>query len=208
MNFSLHSTTGQSLAKLPPAGQDLPRLKKPVRRRLSAGKVVGSGVVICLGTAGIFLANVSGMTKPLKDMFVNPHNEVVTQVVRLGELEINVVEKGALESSKNQDEFCKVEGGTTIITILAEGTQVTKGQLVCELDSAALNDSLTNQQITTKSADANYKNAILTREVAEIAVTEYVEGIYKQELATVEGEIKLAESELSRSEDRVDWCSG
>ena len=43
MNFSLHSTTGQSLAKLPPGGQDLPRLQKPVRRRLSAGKVVGTG---------------------------------------------------------------------------------------------------------------------------------------------------------------------
>ena len=28
MNFSLHSTTGQSLAKLPPAGQDLPRLQE------------------------------------------------------------------------------------------------------------------------------------------------------------------------------------
>ena len=37
-------------------------------------------------------------------------------------------------------------------------------------------------------------------------MTEYVEGIYKQDLATVEGEIKLAESELSRSADRVDWA--
>ena len=82
------------------------------------------------------------MTKPLKDMFVSPHNDIVTQVVRLGELEINVVEKGALESSKNQDEFCKVEGGTTIITIKPEGTRVTKGELVCELDSAALQRQL------------------------------------------------------------------
>ena len=69
MNFSLHSTTGQSLAKLPPAGQDLPRLQKPVRRRLSAGKIVGSGVLVCLGVAGYFLANVSGMSKPFKEMF-------------------------------------------------------------------------------------------------------------------------------------------
>ena len=90
--------------------------------------------------------------------------------------------------------------------IMPEGTPVKKGELVCELDSAALKDSLTNQQITTKSAEANYENAKLTREVAEIAVTEYVEGIYKQELATVEGEIKLAESDLSRSEDRLDWA--
>ena len=126
--------------------------------------------------------------------------------MRLGELQITVVEKGTLESSKNQDAFCNVEGGTSIIMIKPEGTRVTKGELVCELDSAALRDSLTNQQITTKSAESNFQNATLTREVAEISVTEYVEGIYKQDLATVEGEIKLAESELSRSADRVDWA--
>ena len=117
-----------------------------------------------------------------------------------------MVEKGSLESSKNEDAYCLVEGQTTIIMIKPEGTPVKKGELVCELDSAALKDQLVNQKITTKSAEANYENAKLTREVAEIAVVEYEEGIYKQDLATVEGEIKLAESDLSRSEDRLDWA--
>ena len=207
MNFSLHSTTGQSLAKLPPGGQDLPRLQRPVRRRLSAGKVMGTGVVVMLGVAGYFLSTVAGMSKPLKSFFfANPNADVVTQVVRLGDLQITVVEKGALESSKNQDAFCNVEGGTTIIMIKPEGTRVKKGDIVCELDSAALKDQLTNQRITTESAKANFGNATLTREVAEIAVIEYKEGIYKQDLATVEGEIKLAESDLSRAEDRVEWA--
>ncbi len=206
MNFSLHSTTGQSLAKLPAGGQDLPRLQKPVRRRLSAGKVVGTGVFAAACVGVYFLATVSGVSKPIKEMFISPNADIVTQTVRLGELKITVVEKGTLESSKNQDAFCNVEGGTSIIMIKPEGTQVKKDELVCELDSAALRDSLTNQQITTKSADANFRNATLTREVAEIAVREYVEGIYKQDLATVEGEIKLAESELSRALDRVDWA--
>jgi HlyD family secretion protein len=177
-----------------------------VRRRLSLGKIVGSVVFVAVCAAGIFLANVSGMTKPIKEMFVSPNADIVTQTVRLGELRISVVEKGTLESSKNQDAFCNVEGGTSIIMIKPEGTRVTKGETVCELDSAALRDNLTNQNITTKSAEANFKNAVLTREVAEIAVTEYVEGIFRQEMATVEGEIKLAESELSRSLDRVDWA--
>ncbi len=177
-----------------------------MRRRLSAGKVVGTGVfaAVCLGV--YFLATVSGMSKPLKEMFFTPNADIVTAPVRLGELKITVVEKGTLESSRNQDAFCNVEGGTSIIMIKPEGTRVKKGEVVCELDSAALKDNLINQQITTKSADANYRNATLTREVAEIAVKEYVEGIYKQDLATVEGEIKLAESELSRSLDRVDWA--
>jgi HlyD family secretion protein len=168
---------------------------------------MGTGLVVTLGVAGYFLSTVSGFSKPLRSFFfANPNNDVVTQTVRLADLQITVVEKGALESSKNQDAFCSVEGGTTIIMIKPEGTRVKKGEVVCELDSAALKDSLTNQRITTESAKANFGNATLTREVAEIAVIEYEEGIFTQDLATVEGEIKLAESDLSRAEDRVEWA--
>src|SRR5262249_53055104 len=49
--------------------------------------------------------------------------------------------------------------------------------------------------------------AKLTREVAEVAVTEYKEGIYKQDMQTVLGEIKLATSELTRAIDRIEWAS-
>jgi RND family efflux transporter MFP subunit len=42
--------------------------------------------------------------------------------------------------------------------------------------------------------------------VAEIAVVEYKEGIFVQDFATVEGEIKLSESDLARSEDRLEWA--
>ena len=62
------------------------------------------------------------------------------------------------------------------------------------------------QQIVARKAEADYHNARLTREVAEIVVLEYEEGIFKQDLATVDGEIKLAESDLSRSRDRLDWA--
>ena len=68
-----------------------------------------------------------------------------------------MVEKGALESAKNQDAFCNVEGGTTIIMIKPEGTRVKKGEVVCELDSAALRDSLTNQKITTEERQSELR---------------------------------------------------
>jgi len=163
-------------------------------------------VVCLLGAGGVVVYSNPGMSKPIKGFFSSGSNDVITYTVRAMALAQTVVERGSLESQKNEDVYCLVEGQTTIISIKAEGSQVAKGELVCELDSAALSDSLTNQQITTKSAAANYENAKLTREVAEIAVVEYVEGIYVQDLQTVEGEIKLAESDLSRSEDRVDWA--
>jgi hypothetical protein len=52
----------------------------------------------------------------------------------------------------------------------------------------------------------NTKNRKLEREVAELAVTEYVEDIFEKEKATAVGEIKLAEADLARQEDRTEWA--
>jgi ribosomal protein S20 len=47
-------------------------------------------------------------------------------------------------------------------------------------------------------ATAEYENAKLTRQVAMIAAVEYTEGIYKQDLQTVNDELTLAKSDLER----------
>jgi hypothetical protein len=65
-------------------------------------------------------------------------------------------------------------------------------------------DQSTNLMITVESARANFQNATLTREVAEIAVVEYEEGIFKQDQATLEGEHILAESDWQRAKDAVE----
>jgi hypothetical protein len=62
------------------------------------------------------------------------------------------------------------------------------------------------QRLATRKAKAFYEIAKLTRELAEIAVEEYEEATYPRDLATVEGEIKLAESDLIRSQDRLEWA--
>ena len=160
-----------------------------------------------LAVAGVALYSVPGMSKPIRGLFKTTSLQIVHHTIKPGALPITVTEKGALESAKNDDVYCQVEGQTTIISIIPEGTRVTKGQLVCELDSAALRDQLNNQKITTQGAEAAYQQSKLTREVAEIAVREYEEGIFKQEWATINGEIKLAESDLARAEDRVSWSN-
>jgi HlyD family secretion protein len=168
---------------------------------------MGAIIVIALLAAGGMAYSVPSVTKPLKSLIAGSKTDVITTTpVTYGPLPITVVEKGSVESSVNRDAYNNVEGQVTILEIKPEGTLVKMGEIVALLDSAALKDQLTNQQIATKSAAASYENAKLTREVAEIAVKEYVEGIYLQDLQTVEGEIKLAESDLSRSEDRVDWA--
>ena len=70
-----------------------------------------------------------------------------------------------------------------------------------------LEPDLTAQEIKIQGAEATYQNSKLTREISEIAVKEYEEGIYLQDKATCQGEIKLAESDLARAADRVDWAN-
>lgn len=161
--------------------------------------------VIALGAAGV-VVGVPGVGKSLKGLFASTGTRVLTFTVKPSTLSLIVNERGALESSNNIDAFCKVEGQTTIIMIKPEGTRVNKDDVVCELDKSALEDSLTNQVITTKGAEASYQNAKLTREVAEIAVTEYTEGVFKQEKEIAQADIKLSESDRQRSIDRVAWA--
>ena len=94
---------------------------------------------------------------------------------------------------------------TTIIKILPEGTVVKKGQEVCVLDSASLRDNLTTQQISTKRAESDFEQTKKNLEVAEISVKEYLEGTFPNDRQTAEGQIKLAESDLIKAKDRMEW---
>jgi hypothetical protein len=57
--------------------------------------------------------------------------------------------------------------------------------------------------LKVESAKANYHNAQLKREAAEITLKEYEEGNFKQEKASAEGELKLAEFQLRKAEPLI-----
>ncbi|HEY2156154.1 MAG TPA: efflux RND transporter periplasmic adaptor subunit [Isosphaeraceae bacterium] len=159
-----------------------------------------------LAVGGAVVAGVPSLNKPFRELFATSTREIlVSAPLKKGTLVVTINEKGNLESAKNEDVLCEVEGSTTIIFILAEGSKVKKGEKVCELDSATLNDNLKNQKITTAQAEASYQQAQLTRQVAEVAVKEYVEGTFKQNLETIQGNIAMAKAELKRAEDRYEW---
>jgi hypothetical protein len=60
------------------------------------------------------------------------------------------------------------------------------------------------RMIALNVAQAEYQNAKLTREVSEIAVTEYLQGIYPQDYATVKYEVTRAETVLNRANQKLD----
>jgi multidrug resistance efflux pump len=103
------------------------------------------------------------------------------------------------------DVYNPVDGRVRVISSRPDGARVGKGDVVCELDPAELQDRLASQEIVVRAAEAGRQGARLAREVAVMAVTEYQEGLFAQDVAAVEGEIKLAESTLARAEDGLDW---
>ena len=62
-----------------------------------------------------------------------------------------VIERGEVESSSNVDIRCEVQarnsGGTTILEIVPEGSQVKEGDFLVRLDDSALQTELLQQQI-------------------------------------------------------------
>ena len=100
--------------------------------------------------------------------------------------------------------YSNIEGQTTIIMLASDGLTVKRGEIVCELDSASLRDQLVNQQITTRIAEANFRNAKLAREDAEISLTSYVNDLFPRERREAEGDLKIAQTELALAEEERD----
>jgi RND family efflux transporter MFP subunit len=122
--------------------------------------------------------------------------------VKSGKLAGRVVERGSVEASRVETVTCQVEGGSTILRIVREGSRVKKGDLLCELESARPKEQLINQTIARKQAEANYQNARLAREVAEIAVAEYEQGIYPADQKTLRDQIATAQAAVPKAEVR------
>jgi HlyD family secretion protein len=101
----------------------------------------------------------------------------------------------------------EVAAETEVLSVVRDGTRVQRGDLICTLDPAALDEEKAWQVVAVRRAKAAYENARMTREVAEVALAEYKEAIHKQEVQTVRGEISLAEAERKRAEDRLEWSN-
>jgi multidrug resistance efflux pump len=89
--------------------------------------------------------------------------EAVTFVARRGDLDITVLEGGALEALASQEIRSQVKGreGVKILSIVEEGYRVTDedvagGKILVELDTAQLIDEKLNQEIAVETAEASY----------------------------------------------------
>ncbi len=151
--------------------------------------------------------------------------EFITETVKRGPLVVSVTERGTIDSLRSATLENTVEGSTTIISIVPEGTRVTPGEVVCELDSSALVDEHKQQQIVVTQTLAEVKKAEenvaiqmrqnesdiaaakLAQSLAALDYDKYVgkNGEFEQLVEELEGQITLAEEELKRAEQAYEY---
>lgn len=143
----------------------------------------------------------------------------ITDYVSRGPFQISLAVQGQLDSRKNATLASLVEGTTTIIYLIPEGTQVKAGDLVCELDSSQLNEKSNTQEITVTQAeaaliqsrealeiqrnqnDSDIAAAELKWKLAQLDLVKYKEGEYPQQLKQLEGTVILNKEELVRAQE-------
>jgi HlyD family secretion protein len=146
-----------------------------------------------------------------------------TSQVNRGPLTISVVESGTIRSLEQIIIKNEVEGQTSIIYLIPEGTQVKKGDLLVELDASSLEDSKLDQDILVQNAEAADINATenlavvenqaksdidlaqLTMTFAKQDLEKYLKGEYPNELQKAEADITLAKEELARASETLKW---
>ncbi|HVR37377.1 MAG TPA: efflux RND transporter periplasmic adaptor subunit [Methylomirabilota bacterium] len=144
-------------------------------------------------------------------------------IVEKGPLTISVSESGTIQPRERLVIKNELEGRSTILFIVPEGSEVKKGDLLFELDATALQDQLVNQQIQVQNADAAYvgarenfeivKNqsqsdvdqAELTFDFAKQDLAKYIQGEYPTQVKEAEARITLAEETVSRAEENHKW---
>lgn len=104
---------------------------------------------------------------------------------------------GDSQLPEGSDLICEVEGESTILKLVPEGTKVGKGDLVCELDSAGLRDELINRQITLEGAEAKLNRARSMLRTAEVRKQIEQEQRFPLEDTRVEGRFDIAKEELA-----------
>jgi len=153
----------------------------------------------------------------------DPTSGLATFVAKRGPLTISIPESGTIKAKEKIIIKNEIEGRTSIVSLIPEGTHVKKGDLLIELDASVLEDSKIDQEIAVQKAyaafiDANETLAVvqnqaisdvnvaqLTLEFAIQDLDQYIKGKYPNEETAAENDITLRREELTRAKETLKW---
>ena len=143
--------------------------------------------------------------------------------VRQGPLRISVTETGTIDAREKIIVKNEVEGKTSIISLVDEGTKVKKGDLLIELDASELLDQKVDQEIKVQNTEASFisarenqavvenqarsdvDKAKLAYDFAQQDLEKYTKGEYPNQLKEAEAGITLAEEDVTRANEKLEW---
>jgi HlyD family secretion protein len=146
-----------------------------------------------------------------------------TYEVKHGPLTISFVESGTIKAREQTIIKNEVEGKTSIISIIPEGTRVKKGDLLIELDASTLQDQKIDREIAVQNTEADYIGAKenlavvenqaksdvdlakLTLDFAKQDLEKYLKGEHPYELDKANADITLAEEQLTKADETLIW---
>ncbi|MFB0506362.1 MAG: efflux RND transporter periplasmic adaptor subunit [Thermodesulfobacteriota bacterium] len=189
------------------------------RQRLFKKKsIMVAAMVIIAGFIGFHLVRLMASRGN-----IGPINDHPTFTVKRGALRISVVESGTIKAREQVVMKNEVEGRTSILYLIPEGTRIKRGELLVELDASRLLDEKIDQQIKVQNAEAAFVGARENLEVvknqaqadvdkAELAydfakedLKKYGEGEYPNQLKEAESKLTLAKEEVTRAQEKVEW---
>jgi len=143
---------------------------------------IAAGLIIALVLLSVFTG-----------IFRRENQPLLTAKVKRGDLKVTVTEGGNLQALRSQDIASQVEGQTTILEIVPEGTVVTdedvkQGKVLVRLDSSKIAEQLAQEEINLQSADANLTEA---RENYQIQKNQNDSNIRKGELNLIFAQMEL-----------------
>ncbi|HVS11267.1 MAG TPA: efflux RND transporter periplasmic adaptor subunit [Planctomycetota bacterium] len=198
----------------PPALHDRAR-----QARAGAHAWVIAAAVAVLGVAGWVGGRMAGWFDQ------GPTQVLEGATVQRGPLRITVTARGHLTAADSVSLTSEVEGRTAILSLVPEGTQVQKGDVVCELDATALVEKRFEQTITVANAEAAYVKAKQNHEIqqsqnrsdiakakqaldfAQQDLHKFLEGERESELERSRQAIDLAKEEEARAKDQLLWST-
>ncbi len=182
--------------------------KKSKKKRL-----VLAGIAVCVAAVAVFLV------RGKKDV----GEDVPTFAVAEGPLTIGITSSGTIQSRDKEVLKSELEGNNVVIWVIDEGVNVKTGDLLLEFDSAALVNKRNEQEITVATTEGNLIISqeklevtkgdcdanLLEREVdvtlAKMRLEKYEKGDYPQEERTHAADIALADEEVQRAAEKLEW---
>lgn len=163
------------------ATENLGENRSDIRRPARLPKLTGRRLLAALGLVLLAVGGYAFQSGWLSSSRKTSVEGLLTYRVEPKDLPISVIERGNLQSQTNLQVYCEVDdyrsdgiNGTPIVWIISNGASVEKGDLICELDSSAIQAELDDQILDTEEArsafiqaEANLENQAIQNTTAE-----------------------------------------